>query len=502
MKKLFLLSLLFAGLSIAGCTNIPKLAAPVPPVPLAFPMMAGLSELGIPTAELGWRTMFKDPRLERIIELALANNRDLRLSTLNAEAVYSQFRIQRAPQFPSVDVSGTFSRQRSAANKKATPPLSAAMENQHEINLGFSAFEIDLFGRIRSQSKAVFARYLASEEGRRAAQISLVGAVADAYFAERLAVEQLMLTEQTLVSWNESLDLARRLKAAHQASGLDVAQAEGQVDAAVASLEARKRTLNQAHNALVLLIGDEVPADLPDVTPLNSHQVLTSLPPGLPSELLRQRPDIRTTEQNLIAANADIGVARAAFFPRITLTSMIGFASPELSGLFNDGQGVWSVAPQITQPIFQRGRLRAELRISEIRKSAAIAEYERAIQSAFREVADGLAGAATYGPQIEAQDRLVASANRRVELSNLRYNAGLDGRLELLDAQRQLYLAQAALLDLRRDQIGNSIMLYRALGGGMHAMTLTETPDTKASSKDVQSASQKNLISSDTSKLR
>ena len=290
--------------------------------------------------------------------------------------------------------------------------------------------------------------------------------MAEAYFAERLAEEQLRLTELTLADWRQSLDLARKLKLAQQSSGLDIAQAEGQVATAEADLESRQRALAQARNGLALLLGTEPPADLPPPMPLAQQPVLTQLPPGLPSDLLAHRPDIQQAEQALIAANADIGAARAAFFPRLLLTLSVGAISPSFGSLFAGAHQTWAFTPQISQPIFQGGRLRAELRLAELRRSAAVVEYEKAIQTAFREVRDGLAGSATFGRQIQAQERAVASAERRRELSTLRYRAGLDSRLELLDAQRQAYASQLGLLELRRDDIRNAIGLYKALGGG------------------------------------
>jgi NodT family efflux transporter outer membrane factor (OMF) lipoprotein len=396
----------------------------------------------------------------------LQNNRDLRLAALNVEAAQAQYGIQRAARLPVLGASAGVTRQRIAADRRADPATPAQVKTQHGLDVGVSAFEIDLFGRARSLSEAAFARYLASEEGRLAAHIALVGAVADAYFAERLAQEQLVLARRTLADWWQSLDLARQLKAADQNSSLDVAQAEGQVATAEADLEGRSRALARATNALVLLVGSTLPEDLPPPGPLGENAVRTRLSAGLPSDLLIRRPDIRQAERNLVAANANIGAARAAFFPRLSLTTSLGYASPALGSLFDDSQRVWSFAPQITQPLFQGGQLQAELRLAEVRKSEAVAEYERAIQAAFREVVDGLAGSATYGRQIEAQNRVVASAERRVELSILRYRAGLEGRLELLDAQRQLYAARQAHLDLKREEIGNAIALYKALGGG------------------------------------
>lgn len=453
------------SLALSACSLAPELNKPEPPVPSAYPFMENAAS-DVLAADLDWQSMFVDLRLRRLIALALENNRDLRLAALNVEAARAQHGIQRATRLPALSASAGMTRQRIAADERADPATPARTQTQHGLNVGVSAFEIDLFGRARSLSEAAFARYLASEEGRHAARIALVGAVADAYFAERLAQEQVELSRRTLADWRQSLDLARQLKAADQNSSLDVAQAEGQVATAEADLEGRSRTLMRAANALALLIGSSVPDDLPPPWPLGENAVRTRLPAGLPSDLLIRRPDIRQAEQNLVASNANIGAARAAFFPRLSLTMSLGYASPALSGLFDSSQGVWSFAPQITQPLFQGGQLRAELRLSEIRKSEAVAEYERTIQTAFREVADGLAGSATYGRQIEAQNRVVASAAQRVELSTLRYRAGLEGRLELLDAQRQHYAARQTHLDLKREEIGNAIALYKALGGG------------------------------------
>lgn len=453
-------------LLLSGCSLTPPQVKPEAPVPAVFP--TGPTERSpIQAADIGWRTMFPDARLQRLITIALENNRDLRLAALNVEAVQAQYRVQRAAQLPGIDSSAQTTRQRTATNGLGAPSQSPAVAEQVSVNIGLSAFEIDLFGRMRSLSEAALARYLATDEGRRTAQITLVGAVADAYLAERLAWEQHSLSERTLVDWQQSLDLARLLRQAQQSSGLEVAQAEGQVATAEADLEARARAVALAQNALRLLVGADLPNDLPQGLPLDRQPVLTALPAGVPSDLLAQRPDIRQAEQTMVASNADIGAARAAFFPRISLTASLGYASPAMGGLFGGQNRVWSFSPQIVQPLFQGGRLRAELRLAEVRKSSAVAEYERTIQTAFREVADGLAGQETFNRQIAAQWRVVDSAERRVKLSHLRYRAGVESRLELLDAQRQLYAAQQALLDLRRDAFGSAVKLYRALGGGL-----------------------------------
>jgi multidrug efflux system outer membrane protein len=449
------------ALSLAGCSMVPALERPAAPVPASYD--AAALDVGN-GADLGWRQMFPDARLRRLIELALENNRDLRIAALNVDAVQARFRIARAGQLPSLSASGAMTRQRAAADNNGAV---AGVQRQNSAGLGLSAFELDLFGRVRAQSEAAFARYLASEQGRRATQISLVAAVADAYFAELLARRQQQLTESTLADWRVALDIARLLKQAQQNSGLDIAQAEGQVATAEADLEARRRAQSQARNALELLVGAAVPTDIAAALALERQTMQVQLPAGLPSDLLARRPDIVQAEQNLRAANADIGAARAAFFPQISLTASLGFASASMGALFDGAQRAWTFSPQITQPLFQGGRLRAELNLAEIRKSAAVAEYERAIQTAFREVADGLAGRATYGRQIEAQWRVARTAERSRELSNLRYRAGQDSRLQLLDAQRTAYAAQQVLLDLRRDQFRNVVALYRSLGGGL-----------------------------------
>ncbi|GJI93853.1 multidrug transporter [Duganella caerulea] len=495
------------ALLLGACSLTPVLEKPSAPLPASYGEAAAPASPAANAADLGWQTMFGDPRLRALIDLALKNNRDLRLALLNVQSVRAQFDIQDSNRLPTLTANAGLVKQRAAG----------VVDSQKSAGLSISAFELDVFGRVAALSESAFARYMASDENRRAVQISLVGAVADAYFAQRLAEEQLQLTERTLADWQRSLELARQLKSARQRSGLDVAEAEGQVATAQADREARLRAVALAGNALDLLTGvrtsgglltgahapdgdltvarapiglpvgvrtsdglppgtrapngqlagGPAPDGLPPGMALDKQPVLVQLPAGLPSDLLTRRPDIRQAEQALLAANADIGAARAAFFPQISLTASLGYASPSLSGMFDSGNRVWSFAPQITQPLFNHGRLRSELRLAEVRKSAAVIEYEKAVQTAFREVADGLAGSATYGRQLEAQSRVVHSAERRLELSRLRYEAGQDSRLELLDAQRLLYAAQQTQLELRRNEFGNAVALYKALGGGL-----------------------------------
>lgn len=463
-------SMITAALLLSGCSMNPKLEMPAAPVAAVYPGSTFDGQAN--AADLGWRAMFGDHRLQRLIELALVENRDLRVAVLNVDATRAQYRVQRGALLPSVGATGSYTRQRTpvqgtSASQPGPGPVSGTEFEQFTAQAALTGFEIDLFGRLRSLSQAAFERYLATDEGRRATQITLIGAVGDAYLNERLAEEQLRLTEATLVDWRTSLDIVHRLHAASQSSGLEVAQAEGQVRQAEADLEGRKRALARATNALVLLVGTPLPADLPAPLSLTSQPIRTELPAGLPSDLLSRRPDIRQMEHELIAANADVGAARAAFFPRLSLTAAFGFSSLALDNLFKGDSRSWSFTPQVTAPIFQGGQLRGNLELARIRKSIAVANYERAIQTAFREVADALAGRATYQRQIEAQRLAAGRIQDRLRLSNLRYRAGMESRLELLDAQRSAYAARQALLDLERESLSNVIGLYRALGGGL-----------------------------------
>lgn len=451
--------------SLTACSLTPTLQRPDAPIPAHFPVVTDAAASALPASVVGWRTMFSDPRLQRLIELALENNRDLRLATLNVQAAQALADIQGSAALPAVGLEATSTRER-VQSTDADSRTSQTLSHQAGVNV---AFELDLFGRVRALSDAALARYLASELGRDAVQISLVAAVAEACFAQHLATEQMHLTEQTLADWQQSLVLVRLLKQAGQNSSQDEVQAEGQVAQAEAELEARRRALAQADNALQLLVGSELPKDLPAALPLERQPVSAGLPAGLPADLLLSRPDLRQAEQMLVAANADIGAARAAFFPQISLTAAFGYASDSLGGLFDPARQVWRFAPHISQPLFQGGRLRTELRLAEVRKSEAVARYELAVQTAFREVADALAGVASFDRQIEAQLRVVSASERSLELSGLRYRAGVSNRLELLDAQRQLHVARLALLELRRADIANRVALYKSLGGGVHA---------------------------------
>jgi NodT family efflux transporter outer membrane factor (OMF) lipoprotein len=465
--------ILFASLLVLpGCSMNPRLDMPAAPVASAFAGAA--STEGASDAALDWKEMFGDPRLQRLIETALNDNRDLRIALLNADAARSQFKVQRASQLPAVETQGNYTRQRQPAGVAGAGVGLGSDSNQASgfefgqftAQAALSSFEIDLFGRLRSQSQAAFETYLASREGGRAARITIISTVAEAYLAERLAEEQLRLTQATLTGWQASLDLNRKLREAGQNGDLDVVQAEGLVRQAEADQAQRRRELALATNALTLAVGSPLPSDLPVPIALLDQPVRTQLAAGLPSDLLLNRPDILQAEHELRSANANVGAARAAFFPRLSLTAAFGFTSLALGDLFRGDNRSWSFAPAISAPIFQGGQIGANLDLAKIRKSIAVANYEKAIQTAFREVADGLAGRETYVTQASKQSAVVATADRRLELSKLRFRAGVDSRLDLLDAQRSLYSAQQTLLAVQRDEMSNAIALYKAIGGG------------------------------------
>lgn len=458
MRHVILFTLM---LTLSACAPLPPLAMPAAPVPATF-ADPGLAAPEASAAVLTRAQLFQDQRLLRIIDLALENNRDLRMALMNVAAARAQNRVQTAEARPGIDAQASYSRERTAA----LDGRESATTDQHALSIGLNAFELDLFGRVRSLSDAAFARYLASQEGYRAARLTLIGAVADAYFAERRATEQQALSQQTLADWRRSLDLARVLQQSGRDGAVDLVRAEAQVALAEADLQARERAIAQAANALRLLVGVDLPADLPPPLALAGNPVLMHLPAGLPSDLLLNRPDIRQAERTLAAAHADLGAARTAFFPRLSLTAAFGLTSPSLTGLFSAGHQGWNYTPRLVLPIFDGGRLDAELDLATARKNEAVAQYEKAIQTAFREVADGLAGRATLAAQIEAQNHAVSQSAHAVSLAEARYRAGLDSRLELLDAQRTLQAAQQALLTLRHEQIANAVALYKALGGG------------------------------------
>jgi len=439
---------------LAGCSMMPTYERPAAPVPGAWPYES--ASAGTAAAELDWQAFFADARVRQLIATALRNNRDLRVAVLNIEQARAQYDIRRADRFPTVNAAVTGSR---------TPASDGGTNSAYTAGLAVTAWEIDLFGRVASLSEAALAQYLGTEEGRKAAQVSLVASVANTWLALVADEELLALTRQTLTTREESLRLTRLRFENGAASELDFRQSQSLFEGARVALAQQQRQRAQDLNALALLLGEPVPADLQAPATLASV-ALPDLPAGMPSEVLARRPDVRQAEQQLIAANANIGAARAAFFPRISLTAGVGSASSQLSGLFKGGSWGWTAAPQLLLPIFDAGRNNANLRSASVSRDIALAQYEKAIQSAFREVADSLAARATLGEQLQAQGNVAEAEAVRFRLSELRYNNGVSSYLDLLDAQRSLFAARQTLIQTRLAQLQNQVLLYRALGGG------------------------------------
>ena len=481
MRTSNLLALLLAGSMLAGCSLIPDYERPEAPVAAAFPTgpayAADAGKAAVTADLLGWRDFFADPALQRLIQIGLENNRDLRVAALNIEAAQAQYRAQYANLFPQIDATGSGSFEKIPGNSafafggggaSSTVPTGSKAINLRSFSagIGFTNYELDLFGRIRSLSEQDFEQYVAQAETRRSTQISLVAEIAGAWFAVLADRELVRLTEETLKSETASYDLAKLQLNGGTSTALAARQAETAVDTARASLIQYTRQEAQDENALVLLLGQPIPADLPPGQGFAGQSMVADLPSGLPSDLLERRPDIVAAEHDLIAANANIGAARAAFFPSITLTASDGVSSTHLNHLFTGAATTWSFAPQITVPIFTAGQNEANLDLAKTQKNIQVAQYEKAIQTAFREVADALAARGTYGSQVKAQEDLVAATQDSLNLSQMRFKAGVDSYLPVLDAERSLYTAQQNLLTLKQAQLTQQATLYKALGGG------------------------------------
>nr|WP_325345315.1 efflux transporter outer membrane subunit [Xylophilus sp.] len=453
---------LAAALVLAGCSLAPKYERPQVPLAASFPDAQSVrSAQGRPAAaDLAWKDFFGDERLRRLIGIALENNRDLRVAALNVEKAQAQFRVQRAAQFPTVNAALTSQRERPSSS-----------QNYASIGIGITSYEIDFFGRIQSLKDAALAQYLSTEESRRTTQISLVASVVTAYLNLLADDELLRVTQETLKTREESFRLSKLKLDNGVSSELDLRQAEGLVEAARASLAQLQRQRSQDVNTLVLLLGQPaLPADLPAGRTLAEQaELLAAVPAGLPSDLLQSRPDVRAAEQSLVAAHANIGAARAAFFPRVGLTASLGRASTSLSNLFDESTRAWTFIPQITLPIFDAGANQANLDVARANQGIAVAQYEKAVQTAFREVADALAGSATLGEQLRATEAQVRAAQASFNLSDLRYRNGVASYLDLLDAQRSLFTAQQSAVQIRLALLTNQITLYKALGGGWTA---------------------------------
>jgi multidrug efflux system outer membrane protein len=457
----------------AGCSLQPAYERPAAPVANAF---SGLTDPA-PAVDIAWKEFLADPRLQRLVEIALQNNRDLRIAALRVAQVQAQYRIQRATLFPQVNAEVAASSSRLPAG--VSPNGNASTSRQDSVGVS-AAWELDFFGRLRSLKDAAFQEYLATTHARQAAEILLVSQVADQYLAILAADEELAVTQNTLDAAQAAFKIMQLKFDNGAATELDLRLAQTVVEQAQANRAAQVRTRAQAENALVLLIGQPLPGDLPAPTRLGDQPILADIPAGLPSDLLTRRPDILQAEATLKSENANIGAARAAFFPRIALTADLGSASATLGGLFAAGSAAWSFLPSLAAPIFNAGANRANLDVANLQKDIGIAEYEKAIQSAFREVSDGLAARGTYDDQLAALQRLTDSQQRRLDLADMRYKNGADSYLSVLTAQTDLYNAQLALVSARLDRLTNLVDLYRALGGGWEHV---QPPTTTATSE-------------------
>lgn len=445
---------LAAALLLAGCSLIPTYQRPAAPVPEQWPASTGQEVGKVADAAPDWKTFFADESLRELIGIALEHNRDLRVAVLGLQQARAQLGIRSADQWPTLNAALSGSR---------APNGSGEIAKSYSGGLLVTAYELDFFGRVASLKEQALAQYLASEAGSRSARIALVSGVAQAWIALLADGEQIDLAQRTLATRDDSLRLARLRFEHGAASELELRLAESLRESARVALEQSARQRAQDENALTLLLGQPLPAGLQPGR-LDALR-LPALTAGMPSQLLERRPDIRQAEQQLIAANASIGAARAAFFPRISLTAGLGSASKELSGLWRDGSWGYTLAPQLLLPIFDASRNQAGLDSAQAGRDIALAQYERAIQSAFREVADALAGRETLVRQLEAQQALSAADARRLELTELRLRNGAASELEWLDAQRSHYASQQALLQTRLACWQNQVTLYKVLGG-------------------------------------
>jgi outer membrane protein, multidrug efflux system len=432
-----------------------------PAAPVAASYAPELSPAGAPgataAADIEWQRFFSDARLKALIEIALTNNRDLRVAVLNIEQARASYQVKRADELPSVGAG--LSAQRQAGS-------TGGLVNTYAVGLQITSYELDFFGRVRSLSQAALAQYLATEEARKTAQIALIASVATTHVSLLADDELLRVTRDALATREDSFKLTKLKFDNGASSELDLRQAEQLLEGARATLAQTQRQRSLDENALVLLLGQPLPADLPAAQPLAAQPGIGDLPAGLPSELLTRRPDVRQAEQLLLAANANIGAARAAFFPRISLTANAGTASTELSGLFKSGSYALTGTATLLQPIFDAGRNQANLEVAKVNKEIAIAQYEKAIQTAFREVSDSLAGRATLGEQLRAQTAQTNAAQVSFTLADLRYRNGASSYLDVLDAQRALFTAQQATVQVQALQVQNLVTLYKVLGGG------------------------------------
>lgn len=457
---------------VAGCSLAPPHVRPeLPTAPEYPPEVAAGPAAGVPAPEVAWRELFADPRLEALVEAAFAHNRDLVVAVARIDEARGFHRIQDADRYPSIDATGGAVRARFPEVDGG--PLTT---NRFSVGVGVPSFELDFWGRVRSLTEAARAEFLATVEAERAFRLLLLRDVAGAYLAEREIAEQIAHAEATVASREEGLRLARVRLDAGITSALDFRQAESLLTGAETELAALRLDAARVDHLLAVLVGDPVETPLPPPAPLGEQLAPVLLAPGLPSALLTARPDVRAAEERLRAARADVGAARAAFFPTIALTGDLGFASAELDELVGSDGLTWSFGPVLRLPLFHRGRLRGNLTVAEAREHIAVATYERTVQAAFRDVADALAARRWLAEQVAAQERNTVAQRHIADLARTRYREGVVSYLEVLDAERTLFAAEQALLRLRRAEIDNQVALWVALGGGLGSPIVEEPP--------------------------
>jgi multidrug efflux system outer membrane protein len=470
LAALALASLAFLG----GCASLaPKYERPAAPVPAQLGESPAETP-AVPVADIGWQAFFGDERLQQVIALALQNNRDLRIAALNIERARGLYGVQQADVLPAVGVAAGQTAQRVPGDLSTSGQ--ARVTRQYSTTLGFSAYELDLFGRVRSLNESALQQFLSSQEARRATHIGLVSQVASSWLTLAADRQRQELATATLKSQSDTLRLTQRRFELGVSSDLDVQRARTTVESARADAARYAGQVQSDLQALQLLVGTALPAELLPGAQATAL-AFAPLPAGLSSDVLLQRPDVAQAERDLRAANATIGAARAAIFPRISLTASLGTASASLSGLFGAGSGIWSFVPQLSLPLFDQGRNRANLQVAQADRDIRVATYERSIQAAFREVADGLAQRESLVEQLAAQQSLEEAAQRAQFLSQARFERGVDDFLSVLDAQRSLYTAQQGRISTALAQQINAVTLYKALGGGWEAGTRTAAAD-------------------------
>ena len=460
---------LAVSVALSACKSLaPQYEQPQVSVPESFKYDTA-KQSAIQAASLGWQDYFADPRLHRLIEIALERNTDLRTAALNAEALRKQYMITRADGLPSVNASGSAARTRTAKDLSSTG--NSYTRNAYSIGLGVTSYELDLFGKARSNQDAALESYFNSAASRDSTHLSLVASVAKAYFNERYAEESMALAQRVLKSREQTYRLTQLKHQAGVVSAVDLRQQEALIESAKADYASAVQSKEQASNALAILLNQPIPTDLPKGLALSKQFKVSKLPAGLSSDVLLNRPDIRAAEHALKQANANIGAARAAFFPSISLTSTIGMGSTELSGLFRGSNRTWTFAPSINIPIFNWGSLQASLDAAKIRQEIQVVNYEAAVQSAFRDVADALVAREQLEQAHAAKQRQSKAYADNLRLVNLRYQHGVSSALDLLDAERSNYSANTTLLASQLSRLENMADLYKALGGGLKRFT-------------------------------